>query len=226
MSKGQPSVVFCREFVDSRESQWQILKDVSNKPLARLPPIITPPGLDNNLKQYLLREIRPFCPWNRGPSCSRTQQLVDTSACEWSQNEHKLHLKNSRKSRKNKKRKQMRCFVDINYHFVTFILMLSKLRFLHSFYIENNINILYRFPKIFTDFLIAISIFVIPILWLIRAVCWQLQGNLEQRGILCSFQVTYIQSRLLYVQSLPQQVSQSPAQLPRSALTIKLRYFY
>lgn len=61
LSKEQPGVVFCREFVDSPETQWQILKDVSNKPPARLPPIITPPGLDDYRKQYLFREIRPFC---------------------------------------------------------------------------------------------------------------------------------------------------------------------
>lgn len=61
LSKEQPGVVFYREFVDSPETQWQILKDVSKKPPARLPPIITPPGLDADRKQYLFREIRPFC---------------------------------------------------------------------------------------------------------------------------------------------------------------------
>ena len=61
LSKEQPGVVFCREFVDSPETQWQILKDVSDKPPARLPPIITPPGLDDDRKRYLFREIRPFC---------------------------------------------------------------------------------------------------------------------------------------------------------------------
>lgn len=61
LSKEQPGVVFCREFVDSPETQWQILKDVSDKPPARLPPIITPPGLDDDRKRYLFKEIRPFC---------------------------------------------------------------------------------------------------------------------------------------------------------------------
>ncbi|KAJ7382208.1 hypothetical protein OS493_036407 [Desmophyllum pertusum] len=41
--------------------EWQILKDVSNKPPAQLPPIISPAGLDAARKQYLFREIRPFC---------------------------------------------------------------------------------------------------------------------------------------------------------------------
>lgn len=60
-SKEHPGVVFCREFVDSPVTEWQILKDVSNKPPAQLPPIISPAGLDAARKQYLFREIRPFC---------------------------------------------------------------------------------------------------------------------------------------------------------------------
>ena len=61
-SKGHPGVVFCREFVDSGETEFQILKDLCNKPPARpLPPIIHPAGLDETRKNYLFREIRPFC---------------------------------------------------------------------------------------------------------------------------------------------------------------------
>jgi len=71
----EPGLVFYREFVDSPETQRQILKDVSYMPQARLPHIITLPRHDR--KQYLFWEIRPFC-------CPRNEELVIPKPKNWS----------------------------------------------------------------------------------------------------------------------------------------------
>lgn len=57
-----PGVCYCREFVDSPEVPFQLLKDASIlPPTDTLPQIVTPMGLDQDRKEYLYKEIRQFC---------------------------------------------------------------------------------------------------------------------------------------------------------------------
>lgn len=60
-SKEHPGVVFCRNFVDSEEIEFQILKNTKIKPPYQLPSLVIPKNLDQERKKYLFREIREFC---------------------------------------------------------------------------------------------------------------------------------------------------------------------
>ena len=59
-SKQHPGVVFCRTLLDSPETEFQILNNLANRPPNELPPPISPPGLDQDRRRYLYREIREF----------------------------------------------------------------------------------------------------------------------------------------------------------------------
>ena len=61
-SSSYPGKFFLREHVDSPETEFKILFDTSVLPPASLPPVeIKAPGLSAERKNYLYKEIRPFC---------------------------------------------------------------------------------------------------------------------------------------------------------------------
>ena len=61
-SKESPGVVFCKEFVNSLEQLFVLLKNRAIVlPSSVLPSIIRPDGLSQERKNYLYQEIRQFC---------------------------------------------------------------------------------------------------------------------------------------------------------------------
>ena len=60
-TKDRPGMVFCKEFATSPEQQFMLLKNETILPPTHLPPTIRPDGLTEERKNYLYREIRPFC---------------------------------------------------------------------------------------------------------------------------------------------------------------------
>ena len=59
--KNDPGKVFYKEYADSPEKEFQLLKDVSKLPPCVLPPQVLPSGLDEERRRYLQREIREYC---------------------------------------------------------------------------------------------------------------------------------------------------------------------
>ena len=61
-SKESPDVVFCKEFVNSPEQSFVLLKNPAiTPPSSVLPSIVRPDGLSQERKNYLYQEIRQFC---------------------------------------------------------------------------------------------------------------------------------------------------------------------
>ncbi|XP_014674791.1 PREDICTED: uncharacterized protein LOC106814923 [Priapulus caudatus] len=56
-----PGEVFRKEYADSAEENFQLLRDVNNLPQASKPGTIPPPGLSYERKLYLFDKIREFC---------------------------------------------------------------------------------------------------------------------------------------------------------------------
>ena len=54
LSKDHPGKVFCREFTDSPEKEFQMLKNENELPPSTLPPQVVPDGLDHERKNYLI----------------------------------------------------------------------------------------------------------------------------------------------------------------------------
>ena len=66
----KPGVALVKDSVNSPEREISLIKDSSWKPKAdKLPPVIPPPDLSLEKRQYLFEKIREFCP----PHC---QDLV------------------------------------------------------------------------------------------------------------------------------------------------------
>ena len=59
-TKEEPSVMYFRQFSDTPESRFLLLKKNDVLPPRTLPTTITPSGLDFQQKSYLYREIREF----------------------------------------------------------------------------------------------------------------------------------------------------------------------
>ena len=63
-SREFPGEIVCREFANSDDVKFQLLKkgiNVSSFSSSNLPPIVTPKGLDAQRQWYLYEQIRPFC---------------------------------------------------------------------------------------------------------------------------------------------------------------------
>ena len=62
-NKHDPGKVFYREYADSSEREFQLLKDINKLPPPPhvLPPQVLPSGLDQEQRRYLHKEIREFC---------------------------------------------------------------------------------------------------------------------------------------------------------------------
>ena len=60
-TKEEPGVMYFRQFSDTPESRFLLLKKNDVLPPRTLPTTITPSGLDFQRKSYLYREIREFC---------------------------------------------------------------------------------------------------------------------------------------------------------------------
>ena len=64
-SSTRPGTVECKEFSDSRETVFTLLKNQTwNPSLTELPAVMHPSGLSSERQWYLYDKIRPFCPVN------------------------------------------------------------------------------------------------------------------------------------------------------------------
>jgi len=60
-TKNDPGKVFYREYADSGEREFQMLKNINQLPPRVLPPQVLPSGLDEERRRYLQKEIREYC---------------------------------------------------------------------------------------------------------------------------------------------------------------------
>ena len=60
-TKNDPGKVFYREDADSREREFQMLKDINRLPPRVVPLQVLPSGLDEERRRYLQKEIREYC---------------------------------------------------------------------------------------------------------------------------------------------------------------------